>query len=126
MAVVPVCSYTTSKAMNILHQHDKNAFLGSFSLSSGITQKVRLHLSISVKFLSLLRGCQLSSEARHTPSLAWSTWLPCYGDTWQSYSLGLVTLQILFYVSAGHPNTLANGIFRKSLQCPSQYANLTQ
>lgn len=41
--------------------------LRSFSLSSGITQKVHLHLSTSIKFLSLLSGRQLSSEARHTP-----------------------------------------------------------
>ena len=45
----------------------KVLYLGSFSLSSGITQKVHLHLSTSIKFLGLLSGCQLSSEARHTP-----------------------------------------------------------
>ena len=100
-------------------------FLGSFSLSSGITQTVHLPLSISIKFLNLLRVCQLSSEARHTTSLAGSTQVPCYGDTWQLF-IRLGDSSKLFFMSAGHPNTLANGIFRKSLQRPRQYANLTQ
>lgn len=120
-----MCSYTTFNATNILHQHDKNAlpriiFTVFWNNSDGPFTSFYIHQILkSLKSLPTeLRGqAHRLLGWEHTGSvLRWHRQL----------FIRLGDSSKLFFTSAGHPNTLANGIFRKSLQRPRQHANLTQ
>ena len=90
-AVVPVCSYMTSNATNILHQHDKNVlpriiFTVFWNNSEGPFTSFYIHqiLKSPKRLPTELRGqAHRLLGLEHTGSVL--------RRHWQGYSLGLVT-----------------------------------